>query len=272
MWDEIDNNTDYFIYTHNYKSDNEVNDDSMNLVNEIQDFCPEIIDEEINKKETFKEEEKKEEDKIQQINILISKKTKKPKKPKKKKRYLDDENMRKDCKHILLEILFNFINNKISEIYDHNIGQGICIKQFQSLNQKQKSELKIDFNKDFLKKKLCQILSENISSKITNFSKHHNKFLIQELLNEEDVEKKKYFNNLFNLTFLQCLEHFRETEKHEELNGMPLLKNVINNYIEDDDYIQSLQYYFSEYEKIINNKRSRKRNKKIKDNSKNDSV
>ena len=53
---------------------------------------------------------------------------------------------------------------------------------------------------------------------------------------------------------------------------MPLLKDEINNYLEDDDYIKSLQYYFSKYENIINNKRSRHRNKKNKDNNKNDSV
>ena len=278
MWDELFNNDDYFIYKHDYTSnnigkDNDYCEDSISLEKEMNNFWyPRIVDEEMKKNETVKEEEKKEENKISNINILISNKTKRSSKQKKKKRNLDDENMRKDCKHILLKIIFNFINSKISEIYNDNIGQGICIKQFQSLNQKQKSELKIDFNKDFLKKTLGQILSENISPKITNFSQHHNKNLIQELLNEKDIEKKKYFNKLFNLTFLQCLEHFRETDYHEELSGMPLLKDEINNYLEDDDYIKSLQYYFSKYENIINNKRSRHRNKNNKDNNKNDSV
>ena len=224
--------------------------------------------EEKKRNETIKEETNNKEKKISNINILISNKTKRPSKPKKKK--LDDENMRKDCKHILLKNIFNFINNKISEKYNYNIGQGICIKQLQSLNQKQKSESSIDFNKEFLQKTLNQIFSETISPRITNFSKNHNKDLIQDLLNEKDIEKKKYFNNLFNLTFLQCLEHFRETDYHDELNGMPVLKDEIKQF-EEDDYIQSLLYYFKNYENIIKNKRSRNRNKKKKDdNNKNE--
>ena len=274
MEDNCFNDDDFFLFIQNIGfniiNDNE-SEEPNNLEKELYNIWNPIVkndNEEKKRNETIKEETNNKEKKISNINILISNKTKRPSKPKKKK--LDDENMRKDCKHILLKNIFNFINNKISEKYNYNIGQGICIKQLQSLNQKQKSESSIDFNKEFLQKTLNQIFSETISPRITNFSKNHNKDLIQDLLNEKDIEKKKYFNNLFNLTFLQCLEHFRETDYHDELNGMPVLKDEIKQF-EEDDYIQSLLYYFKNYENIIKNKRSRNRNKKKKDdNNKNE--
>ena len=39
-----------------------------------------------------------------------------------------DDNLRRKCKHIVLQITMDFINEKISEIYG-NIGQGIFIKK-----------------------------------------------------------------------------------------------------------------------------------------------
>ena len=185
-------------------------------------------------KKTVKEEEKKVENKTTKINMLISKKTKRNSKTKKKN--IRDNYMRKDCKHILLNHIFNFINEKICEKYDNNIGQAICIKQLQTLNQEQKSKTNIDFNKEFINKKLYQIFSENISSKLTNFIKTHNKDIIQDLLNEQDIEIKTYFNKLLNLTFFQCLEHFRGNKVYEELKGMPVLIDEIKKYNEEDEY------------------------------------
>ena len=86
---------------------------------------------------------------------------------------------------------------------------------------------------------------------------YHNKNLIQKLLNEKDEVKKKEFNNLFRLTFLQCLEHFIEKKFYKELNGMNILKDELKKYI-DDDYADNLTYYFNNYEKIINEKKVRK--------------
>ena len=168
-----------------------------------------------------------------------------------------DDNMRRKCKHMVLDSLFYFINDKIYELYNGKIGKGIRIKQLQKLNQKQKSQSNIQFNKEFLQKPIKEIFSDKLSGRITSFCPEHNKELIEYLLNESDAVKKTYFNNLFSLTFLHCLEHFRGSKNYFELNGMNDMKMELQNY-DDEEYAQSLEYYLNNYEKIINNKNSRK--------------
>ena len=232
------------------------------------EFKPEnfmkIIDKET-QKESNDNEEKEE-------NIFLNKKSKSSNNSNnskiskasnaKKRRHtkFSDDNMRRKCKHMVLDSLFNFINNKIYELYNGKIGKGIRIKQLQKLNQKQKSQSNIQFNKEFLQKPIREIFSDKLSGRITSFCPEHNKELIEMLLNERDVVRKTYFNNLFSLTFLQCLEHFRGSKKYCELNGMNDMKMELRGY-DDEDYAQSLEYYLNNYEKIINNKNPRKSKK-----------
>ena len=181
-------------------------------------------------------------------------------KRKKKNKYKDINIIRK-CKHLLLEKVLIFINSKIKKFYNNNIRKGIFIKQFKPLNQKQKSESNIKFNQDFLNKTIKDIFSNDICGKYTNFPKDHNQKLMKDLLNENDLNIKDYFTNLFNLTFFQCLEHYRGTKFYNELNGIQLFEEEINNYT-DIEYIEILKYYFKNYENIVNNKKSRKSKKK----------
>ena len=176
----------------------------------------------------------------------------------------DDDNMRRKCKHIILDNLLYFINYKIRIFYDNKIGQGALKKELKTLNQKQKSESNIQFNKEFLYKTIGEIFSDKISGRITNFSPDHNKKLVESLINEKDIKKKVYFNNLFSLTFLQCLEHFRGTEYHQELREMNSLKNELKKYSNDPNYAMNIEYYLKNYDQIINKKKSRKPRRQIK--------
>jgi len=115
-----------------------------------------------------------------------------------------DDNLRRKCKHLVLQKVMKFINNKISEIYI-NIGYGMTIKKLLIINQEQISNATIPFNKMFLNKKLSEIFSVNISTRYTNYLPEHNKLLIQKLRKDNDEIKKIYFNTLFNITFNQCL-------------------------------------------------------------------
>ena len=109
-----------------------------------------------------------------------------------------DDNLRIKCKHIILSSLMDFINKKIYELYDGNIGQGILKKKLYIINNKQKSNTIVQYNKDFLNKNLKDIFSEKITARCTNISPDFNKILIQNLLDEKDEKKKNYFNKLFN--------------------------------------------------------------------------
>lgn len=71
---------------------------------------------------------------------------------------------------------------------------------------------------NFLNKKLKSIFSKDISTKYKRYPHDYNKNLINSLLNEEDEQKRFIFEKIFNLTFLQCIEHIRSTKKIEELN------------------------------------------------------
>ena len=170
-----------------------------------------------------------------------------------------DDNIRRKCKHLVLDSIFDFINNKIIELYNNNIGKGIFKKQLQNLNKKQKSESNIKFNQEFLNRTIKDIFSDDISKRIYNYPKDFNKKLIENLLNENDFNKKDYFNNLFNLTFIQCLEHYIGINFHYELKGMRTFEDEINNFTDDENYARYLEYYLRNYQCIINNKKSRKK-------------
>ena len=174
-------------------------------------------------------------------------------------KYIDD-NVRRKCKHIILENIKNFINNKIEIIYNGMIGQGINIKKLLILNQDKTANDSVAFNKEFLKQTIGTIYSGDITNKYTNFPKEHNKNLIKKLLNEKDETKRNYFNRLFSLTFFDCLEHFRGSKAFEELEGLTKINEALKEY-DDDNYKKCVSQYINNYECIINNKKPRNRNK-----------
>ena len=176
-----------------------------------------------------------------------------------------DDNLRRKCKHLVLDSAFKFINEKIKKIYNGSIGHGIYAKKLFMINQKQISEASIQFNKDFLNKTLGEIFSEDISSRYTSYHPKHNSFLIKALTNEKDEDKKNYFKKLFSIIFVECLKHFRGSQKIEELEGMKKFNDIKSKYEDDKEYLSYLEYNIMNYEEIINNKRTRKSKKKEKE-------
>ena len=180
-----------------------------------------------------------------------------------------DDNIRRKCKHLILKYLLIFINKQINIVYDGKIGNSVFIKELKIINQKQKFDATIRFNKLFLNKSLCEIFSEDISKKYTNLPINHNKILINKLINEEDEFKKIYFEKLFNLTFIQCLKHFIGKEYIPLLEGLKCFNDIkkneiIEKYEEDgEEYSKALEYYLNDFENITNNKRPRKLRKQI---------
>ena len=179
-----------------------------------------------------------------------------------------DDNIINKCKHLVLKYTLEFLNNQIKIIYNGNIGKGSLKKELQIINNSQKTNAHVEFNKNFLKKKLCDIFSENISSKYKKYYKaNHNKLLIMELMNEKDENKKSFFIQLFNINFIQSLEHFIGKKYIKELNGLKCFKQIedkiLNKYKEDGkDYVKFLKFYLENFEKIINIKEPRKPRKK----------
>lgn len=194
-------------------------------------------------------------------NIIISEEERKnyllQKKRKEKNKFKHVNTIRKS-KNLVLDNILNFINNIIKKFNNNKIGDGIFIKQFKPLNGMQKSELNVKYNKEFLNKTLKDILSENICGKFNNIPKDHNKKLVEDLLNGKD---KDYFTNLFNLTFFECLEHFRGSKFYKELEGLEKeYKNVIKGLRaigESEDYIEVFEDFVNRFEDYYENKKSR---------------
>lgn len=174
-----------------------------------------------------------------------------------------DDNVRRKIKHLVLKKLLLFLNRKIYNIYNGDIGNGIFKKELQTINQSQKSDATINFNIRFLEKNIGNIFSDNISGRFTNFPPNHNKNLIDQLLNEKDEEKRIYFRELFSLNFTDCLKHFRGEEYIKILDGLICFKDmkneILEKYEEDGtDYYETLKYYLNNYEGIIHKKKARK--------------
>ena len=123
----------------------------------------------------------------------------------------------------------------------------------------------VEYDKEFLNKKLKEILS-SISNKFTNVLKNENKDLIENLINLKN--KGKYFQELFDLSFLDCLKHINGTKNSELLNGLSSLDEIIKNEKEklNGFDIDKLKNCFMNYESLVINKNSRrtKKSKKFK--------
>jgi hypothetical protein len=174
-------------------------------------------------------------------------------------KYCEDNIIRKIKATIVSTISF-FINTIIAKIYNNDIGKGIFKKEILKMNQNQILILKYD--KEFINKKLSDILSNNISSKYTCYRPEHNKLLIEELLNESDIEKRKIFENIFSATFLDCLKHIRGEINIKEFDGLDSLEKICEKFEDDNDYLKLFKYYALNFENIIMNKKNRKRNTK----------
>ena len=175
-----------------------------------------------------------------------------------------DDNLIRKVKNIVLETTSLFINQKISLAYssDNQNSQNVLKnKQLLKLSQKQVEKKNVEYNKSFLNRALQSIFSEDISTKYKKYNVKHNKNLIEELLNEEDEEKRLFFQAIFNLSFLDVLKHFRGSIFIKELSGI----NSFNDYLNKTDfgknskeYKEILSIFMNNYEKIVMGKHSRK--------------
>ena len=87
----------------------------------------------------------------------------------------------------------NFVNKKIFEAYNGNIDEGIFEKKLYKLNQNKKKNSSSEFNQQFIKKTLKEILSKKITKRIKYFSEDHNKRVIQKVLEEKKrINLKNY--------------------------------------------------------------------------------
>ena len=168
-----------------------------------------------------------------------------------------NDNMQRKIKRLIIKNTQDLINYNISE-------KDFSSPKLLTLNQEQIFNSKVEFNKAFLQKTLKDIFSENISNRYHKPS-DYNKALIDNLINSGKEENKIFFKKLFDVKFIECLEHFRKSKEIEVLKGLTLFDDLINykkdKNFEDKAYVKGIRQLLMNYETIIGQKKERNRKK-----------
>ena len=172
------------------------------------------------------------------------------------------DNLRRKVKKFIIDYALDFLNEKINQIYEGNLGEGIKIKKLLPINRFSKSDTSIQHNKDILNKTLGDIFSISISARYIYYSPNHNKELIKRLLNEKDENKRLYFKKLFNITFLDCLRGFCGNDTCEELTDFKKFSEIKTKFKDEPDYIKELESFLKAFENNIKSKKGRKKRQK----------
>ena len=191
------------------------------------------------------------------------KKDKNNKEKKKKKNKFFSDNLIRRVKKILFDSLMKYDNYIISKYYNNNIGNGINIKKLLKINHDQIKNTNTIYNQGLLKTPQSIIFSSDISTRHTNFPIDHNKILIKKLLNEDNEEKRIIFNDLFNKTLSECINHLTGKQYLESLKGLEnFYENEILELDEDENNKELLKHIINNLEKIFDKKRPRKKREK----------
>ena len=171
--------------------------------------------------------------------------------------YIPDSYL-KQIRSMILDSLIDFINNKIKKFKNNKISAGICKMQFKPINKEKLYHSKVDDDKQFLDLKLNEILSWDLNKKYTNNLNDANSQLVQDLISDENGQ---YFIELFDMTFLECLDCIRGNENSNSFlfDGFPTIEEIITNKknkINKKD-IQKYIYYINNYEISLMSKKSR---------------
>ena len=76
-------------------------------------------------------------------------------------------------------------------------------------------------------------------------------------MTDEKTGNCEYFRRLFNLKFSESLAHFNGSRYIEELEGMNTFAKIKDDLNEDQEFLDELEHYITNFEEIINSKKER---------------
>ena len=125
-------------------------------------------------------------------------------------------------------------------------------------------DTKVKYNLDLLKMTLREIFSKNVSEKVKNYSKEHqldyNKNFIDKI---KDDKRKEKTNAILDMTFLQCMEHYRGSKRYDVLSGLEIeYEKDIEQMSDDVEYMENFIEHLKYFEVLYANKKSRNSKKK----------
>jgi hypothetical protein len=185
------------------------------------------------------------------------------------------DNVVRKIKSKLFGALLIILNKSLEKDQNPNLKQDSKEKKgevktecFLKPDQKIIIQTNVEENKKLLDSKLRDIFSQKVSTKAKNYSKQYqldyNKNFIEKIKNDETRKKT---NDILDMTFLQCMEHFRGSKRYEALNGLEKeYENVIKEMRDEEDYMESFVEQLNKFEILFSQKKARK-SKKNKINS-----
>lgn len=225
---------------------------------------PEKINGNINKiifenKKKENDDELKEEKKIIEFSLKSTKNTIiKPNKNEGKSKQSNGNNLTKKAKPIIQKATIKYVNKQIRKIYNGKISNGMFKKELKNIRLDENKKTDKESNKKFLERTLKETFQVNIRQSHTSFPSDFNIKLIEELLNEKDEEKRIFLNDLFNMTFSDFIKKLSEPD--EELREI-FAEILSKKNIVDENELYQIMYYINNFERIIDEKKSRARKK-----------
>ena len=129
---------------------------------------------------------------------------------------------------------------------------------FLQIDQKIIIQNNISENLELLNKTLREIFSGDVSKKVKNYGLDHNQILIQKIKESKGKQRTK---KILDMTFLQCLEHFRKSKTYNELSGFELqYDHMIEEMNEknEKEYVENFVECLNNYETLYRQKKPKK--------------
>ena len=169
------------------------------------------------------------------------------------------------AKKIIFDLLLKYDNDVISRVYNNNIGYGINIRKILKIKHFLIQNTNTNYNNELLRTSQGIIFSSDISTRYTNYPINHNKLLINRLLNEENDQKRKIFQDLFSKTLLECIENLVGKRKSESLKGIEkYYEKEMMVLDEEEKFKELLKKIINDLKIIFENKKPRKKKSKKK--------
>jgi len=182
------------------------------------------------------------------------------------------DNVVRKIKSKLFGALLIILNKSLEKDQNPNSKQDFKEKKgevktecFLKPDQKIIIQTNVEENKKLLDSKLRDIFSQKVSTKAKNYSKQYqldyNKNFIEKIKNDETRKKT---NDILDMTFLQCMEHFRGSKRYEALNGLEKeYENVIKEMRDEEDYMESFVEQLNKFEIMYSQKKAKKNTKML---------
>lgn len=156
--------------------------------------------------------------------------------------------LRKKLKHLVLKNFLSFINKKIKNKNNH-----IKLLDYSII-----AKTTIGDEKSFMYKTLGEIFSDKISKKFTSLTEYEREN--NNKVNIKILKENKELKDIFDITFIQCLNHYIGKVSNDKLKGMKTFEQYKSK---DENHKRKLKRYGLNYDELVNNSKEIKKEKEI---------